>query len=75
MTKTVPAKSIFSTNLNEIKVTCKRKNFYILRAFLLITMALLIAVSIYYCIAKYRTKEKHLLSFYDTKIKETVIKN
>ena len=36
------------TNLNEKKATCKRKNFYILLAFLLITVALLIAVSMYY---------------------------
>ena len=36
-----------STNFNEKKVICKRQNFYILVAFLLITIALLIAVSIY----------------------------
>ena len=39
--KTIP------TNFNEKKATCKMKNFYILLAFLLITKALLIAVSIY----------------------------
>ena len=39
--KTIP------TNFNEKKATCKTKNFYILLAFLLITKALLIAVSIY----------------------------
>ena len=39
-TKTVP------TNFNEKKVTCKTQNFYILVAFLLITISLLIAVSI-----------------------------
>ena len=36
------------TNLNEKKATCKRKNFYILLAFLLITVALLIAVNMFY---------------------------
>ena len=34
------------TNFNEKKVTCKTQNFYILLAFLLITIALLIAVTI-----------------------------
>ena len=38
--KTIP------TSFNEKKVTCKTQNFYILLAFLLITIALLIAVSI-----------------------------
>ena len=39
-TKTIPR------NFNEKKVTCKTQKFYILLAFLLITIALLIAVSI-----------------------------
>ena len=39
-TKTVP------TNLNEKNRTCKTQNFYILLAFLLTAIALLIAVSI-----------------------------
>ena len=39
-TKTIP------TNFNEEKVTCKTKNCYILLAFLLITLTLLITVSI-----------------------------
>ena len=34
-------------DLNENKANCKTQNFYILFAFLLITIALLIAVSIY----------------------------
>ena len=38
---------------NEKKATCKIQNFYILLTFLLITIALLIAVSIYYCLIKY----------------------
>ena len=41
------AKSDDETNFNEKKATCKTQNFYILLAFLLITLALSIAVSIY----------------------------
>ena len=51
VTKTVPAKSI-STNLNEKKVICKMKSFYILLAFLLITATMLIVASIY-CFIRY----------------------
>ena len=54
------------TNFNEKKATCKTQNFYILLAFLLITMALLIAVSIYCYLIKCRAKQKHLLQFYNT---------
>ena len=39
------------------------QNFNILLAFLLITIALLIAVSIYCYLIKYQAKQKHLLSF------------
>ena len=46
------------TNFNEKKATCKRQNFYILLALLLITIALLIAVSIYCYLIKYRVKWK-----------------
>ena len=46
-TKTVP------TNFNEKKVICKTQNFYILLAFLLTTIALLIAVIIYCYLIKY----------------------
>ena len=41
------------TNFNEKKVACKTQNFNILLAFLLITTALLIAVSIYCYLIKY----------------------
>ena len=47
-------------------ITCRTQNFYILLAFLLITIALLIAVSIYCYLIKYRAKGKHLLKFHDT---------
>ena len=50
---------IISTNVNEKKATYKTQSFYILLAFLLITIALLIAVSIYYYLIKYRAKQKH----------------
>ena len=53
-TKTIPA------NFNEKKATCETQNFYILLAFLLITIALLIAISIYCYLMKYRSKQKHL---------------
>ena len=56
-TKTIP------TNFNEKKVACKTQNFYILLAFLLISVALLMAVSIYRYLIKYRAKQKHLLPF------------
>ena len=40
------------------------KKLYILLGFLLITIALLIAVSIYCYIIKYKSKQKHLLPYY-----------
>ena len=52
---------IVSTNLNEKNTTFKIENFYILLAFLLINIALLIAVSIHCYLIKYRAKQKHLL--------------
>ena len=51
--KTIP------TNFNEKNITCKTQNFYILLAFLLITITLLIAVSIYCYLIKYQAKQKH----------------
>ena len=53
------------TDFNENKATCKTLTFYILLVFLLITIALLRAVSIYYYVIKYRAKQ--LLPFYYTK--------
>ena len=54
------------TNLNEKKTTCKTQNVYILLVFLLITIALLIAVTICFYLIKYRAKQKHLLPFHST---------
>ena len=52
-------KETVQTNFNENKATCKTQTFYILFVFLLITVALLIAVSIYCDVIKYRAKRKH----------------
>ena len=63
------------TNFNEKKAACKTQNLSVLLALLLITIALLIAVSIIYCyLIKYQAKQKHLLSFHFTnnKLKEII---
>ena len=64
--ETVPIK------LNEYKANRKTQNFYILLANLLITIALLRAVSICCYLIKHQGKQKHLLSFHFTnnKLKE-----
>ena len=59
-TKAIP------TNFNDKKTACKTQNFYLLLAFLLITIALLIAVSMYCYLIKYQAKPKHLLPFHLT---------
>ena len=53
--KTIPS------NFNEKKVTCKTQSFYVLLAFLLITILLLIFGSIYCYLIKYQAK--NLLPF------------
>ena len=45
-----------STNFNEKKATCKMQSFYIFLPFLLILIALLIAVGIYCYLIKYQAK-------------------
>ena len=65
MTKTIPTKTV-PANSNEKNVNCKMENLYVSLAFSLITIALLIADSIYCCFIKHRTKGKHLLPYYDT---------
>ena len=55
-----------TTNFNEKHITCKTQNVYILLAFLLITMALSICVSICSYPIKYGAKQKHWLPFHDT---------
>ena len=56
----------FPTNFNEESITYKTQNFYILLAFLLISIALLITVSIYCYLIKHQAKQKHLLPFHIT---------
>ena len=56
-TKTIP------TNFNEKKATFKMQYFYLSLAFLLITVALLITVSIYCYLIKYQAIQEHLLRF------------
>ena len=56
------------TNFNKKDITYKTQNCYILLVFLLITVTLLIAVSIYCYLKKYRARQKHLLPFHDTNI-------
>ena len=67
-------KKAIPTNFNEKKEFCKKQNFYILLVFLLITLALLMVVSIYCYLIKYRAKQKHLLPFHATnnEIKEVM---
>ena len=52
------------TNLDKKNITCKTQNLYVLLVFLLITIVLFIAVSIYYYLIKYQAKQKHLLPFH-----------
>ena len=55
------AKSYNKTSFNENKATCKMQNLYILLAFFLITIALLIAFSIYCYLIKYWAIQSRLL--------------
>ena len=52
------------TNFNKKKATCNTQNFYVLLSFLLITIALLIAVGIYCCLKKYRANQKNVSPFH-----------
>ena len=45
--------NVKETNFNEKNITCKIQNFYILLALLLITIALLIAVTVYCYLTKF----------------------
>ena len=59
-------------NFNEKKAICKTHNFYILLAFLLVTitlLTLLIAISIYYNLIIYQGK--HLSPFHNTNNKSS----
>ena len=64
-------------NFNEKHGICKIESFYILLAFLLISIALLIAVDIYCYLIKYWAKQKNLFLYYVTnkKLKRFCINN
>ena len=64
--KTIPI------NFNEKKAICKMKSFYILLAFLLITIALLIALSIYCYLIKYQTKQLLLFLYTYNELREVL---
>ena len=51
-----------TTNLNEKNTIGKTKKFYTLLVFLLITVVLLIAVSIYCYLIKYKSKQKTFIT-------------
>ena len=55
-------------------ISCKMQSFYILLAFLSITVGLLIAVSIYCYLIEYQAKQKQLFPFHFTnsKLKEII---
>ena len=57
------------TDFNEKKAACKMQNFYILLAFLLITRALLIAVSIYSYLKKYQAKQLLLFDYTNNELR------
>ena len=63
------------TSFNEKNINCKTQNFYILLAFLLITIASLIIDTLYCYLIKCRAKQKHLLPFHDAKLKQVYINN
>ena len=70
---TTKKKQAILANFNEKNAICKKKTFfYIFLAFLLIAIALLIAVSIYFCLIKHKSKQKHLLPYY---VKNDKLKN
>ena len=60
--RTTKTNAVFEKNkFFETKIDSKTQSFYTLLAFLLITIILLIAVSIYCYLIKYWAKQKHLL--------------
>ena len=65
-TKSIP------TNFNENKTTCKIRNFYILLAFLLITIAFLIAISIIFDILS-KAKTFIIISHHKKRIKRSYV--
>ena len=60
-------------NFNEKEAICKTRNFYNLLVYLLITIVLLIAVTIYCYLIKYQ--RKHIWPFHNTNNKLSKLKN
>ena len=67
--KTIP------TSFDKKYMICKTQSFYILLVFLLIIIALLIAVSVYCYLVRYQRKQKHLSPFHDAKSKQSFLIN
>ena len=59
-----------TTNFDEKNIICRAQNLYILVFVSLIITTLLIAVSIYCYLIKYQAKQKDLLPFHNTKLKQ-----
>ena len=70
--KTIP---IISTSTKLVPTKRTSTYFYILLIFLSITIALLIAVSIYWYLIKNQSKQKYLLTYHDTSNKSIEINN
>ena len=68
-------KRVKKSLMKKIQKICKTQNFYTLLAFLLIITALLIAVSIYSYLIKYRAKKKifNIISCHKWWIKKCII--
>ena len=71
---TTKKQNLYQQILMKKKATCKTQNLSNLFAFLLLIIALLIAVSIYCYLIEYRAKQKHLFPFHVTnnELKETM---
>ena len=62
-----------TTNFNEKNTICKTKDLFILLSFLLIAVVLLIAVSNYCFLIKYKSKQNYVLPSYVTKDKLIIV--
>ena len=63
----------YGNKFQQKKADCKMKNFYILLAFLLITISLLVIVSIYFFFIKNWSKQKSWLPSHYTSFKKKLI--
>ena len=66
------AKSYDETNFDGNRATCKNAKFLYLLAFLLITIALLMTVSIYCYLIKYRAKQLLPFHYRNNKLREVL---